>query len=107
MQAEQRLSDRRVLKTRCVFAPNGAQAGAPGRTCDINAAGISILLGGPLKPGLEGRLSFEMFHDGKSNIIHANCKVIHCILSGSEFRIGLNFQQLDLATSALISKYLR
>lgn len=106
MQAELRQSERRVLKARCLFVTHGAQ-GAQGRTLDINTAGLSILLPIPIKPGAEGKLTFEMFIDGKSNIISADAKVVHCILSGSEFRIGLNFVQLNLATSTLIAKYLR
>jgi hypothetical protein len=77
------------------------------RTLDIGATGMSLTFEHKLEVGHLGQVSFELFLDGKPQIMTCRSKVSYCIFSGDHFKIGYQFVNLDLSTSAAITKFLR
>ncbi len=77
------------------------------RTLDIGATGMSLTFDHKLEVGHLGQVSFELFLDGKPQVMTCRSKVSYCIFSGDHFKIGYQFVNLDLSTSAAISKFLR
>lgn len=84
--------------------------GAPpvaARTIDVGTAGMSVLVAEPVQAGKQGKVLFELFYDGKPNILEAKVGVSHCIISSAGFKVGLSFARLDAAVSSAISKFMR
>ena len=106
MLIEQRQSDRKILKTKALVAADGADP-VPARTVDISASGMSITLPGPMKVGDTGMIKFDLFYDGKVTPITARAKASYCIFSSGEFKVGLQFLNLDLSAMTVLAKYLR
>lgn len=106
MQTEQRQSARKVVKTRAMVAAEGA-APVMGRTCDVNAGGISINLPGPLATGQLVQLRFDLLVEGQSVPVNTRARVQYCILSGGDFKVGLQFQNLDMGATTALSRFLR
>lgn len=79
----------------------------PGRTLDISATGMSLTLGHKLAVGQSGQVSFELFLDGKAQILTCRSKVSYCIFSGDDFKLGFQFVNLELSTLTAITKFLR
>jgi len=79
----------------------------PGRTLDISATGMSLTLGHKLAVGQGGNVSFELFLDGKPQILTCRSTVSYCIFSGDDFKLGFQFVNLDLSALTAISKFLR
>jgi hypothetical protein len=77
------------------------------RTLDIGATGMSLTFEHKLEVGHMGQVSFELFLDGKPQVMTCRSKVSYCIFSGDHFKIGYQFVNLDLTTSAAITKFLR
>jgi hypothetical protein len=77
------------------------------RTLDIGATGMSINFDHKLEVGHMGQISFELFLDGKPQVLTCRSKVSYCIFSGDHFKIGYQFINLDMATSTAITKFLR
>ena len=77
------------------------------RTLDIGATGMSLTFEHKLEGGHMGQVSFELFLDGKPQIMTCRSKVSYCIFSGDHFKIGFQFVNLDLNASAAITKFLR
>lgn len=85
---------------------DGAAAVAA-RTFEIAANGVSLTVEKVLKVAQQGQLTFEMYVDGKSHIISSRISVLHCIFSSNEFKVGLQFKDIDPASAAAIAKYMR
>ncbi len=79
----------------------------PGRTLDISLTGLSLTLGNKLPIGQAGHVSFELFLDGKAQIITCRSNVSYCIFSGDDFKIGFQFVNLELSVLTTITKFLR
>lgn len=82
-------------------------APAPGRTLDISQSGMSLTLGHMVPAGSAGTVSFEMFIDGKPQIITCRAKVAYCIFSGDDVKVGFQFVNPDQAAMAAITKFMR
>nr|WP_155439849.1 PilZ domain-containing protein [Pseudoduganella ginsengisoli] len=82
-------------------------APAPGRTLDICPTGLSVTLGHMVPAGAVGTVSFEMFIDGKPQIITCRSKVTYCIFSGDDVKVGFQFINPDQAATAAITKFMR
>lgn len=80
---------------------------APGRTIDLGLSGMSITMGHMVQVGQLGQVSFEMFVDGKPNIITCRSKVTYCIFSGDDVKVGFQFLNPDLSAITLITKFMR
>jgi hypothetical protein len=103
---DQRQSARRIVKVKAVVAMEG-QAPMPGRTVDVGANGVSVTVEQPLQVGQTGRVGFDLLVEGKLTAIAARAKVIYCIFSGGEFKVGFQFLNLDLNAMTQLSRFLR
>jgi hypothetical protein len=103
---EQRNSNRKIYKAKVQLALGGKPALA-GRTMDIGADGISASFPDPVEAGQAGHVRFDLLVDGRPNTITTACKIVYCIFSRGEFRIGIGFTALDAAASSLVARFLR
>jgi hypothetical protein len=103
---DQRQSARKIVKVKAVIAMEG-QAPMPGRTSDVGSNGVSIAVQNPLQVGQTGQVGFDLLVDGKLTPIAARAKVIYCIFSGGEFKVGFQFLNLDLSAMTQLSRFLR
>lgn len=78
-----------------------------GRTIDISPHGLSMQFDRKLEPGQTGQMMYEIFIDGKAQVLTCRCKVSHCIFSGDQFKIGFHFVNPDASVTAAIAKYMR
>lgn len=94
------------MRAKAVVAMDG---GAPmaARTLDIGASGVSLTFDHKLAVGALGNVTFELFLDGKAQLVYCRSKVSYCIFSGDHFKIGFQFVNLDPATLSAITKFLR
>jgi hypothetical protein len=103
---DQRHVSRKILRAKAMVVLDGAPP-APARTLDICQSGISLTMGHMVQAGQTGNVSFEMFIDGKPQIITCRSKVTYCIFSGDDVKVGFQFIQPDQATLAIITKFMR
>ena len=103
---EQRQTQRKVFKTKAMIAAAGA-APILGRTVDISSNGMCMSMPNPVNTGAQVQLRFDLMVDGKTHAIQASAKATYCILSGSEFKVGLQFVSLDAATLVALAKFLK
>ncbi len=103
---EQRQSGRKIVKVKAVVAMEG-QPAMPGRTSDVGANGVSVSVQHPLHVGQTGQVGFDLLVDGKLSAIAARAKVIYCIFSSGEFKIGFQFLNLDLSAMTQLARFLR
>ena len=89
-----------------MFALEGSAA-VLGRTSDVSADGISVNVAQPVAVGQGAQLRFDLLVDGKVVPIHAKARTQYCILSNGEFKVGLQFVNLELAAMTALSRYLR
>lgn len=106
MSVEQRQSARKILRAKAMLIMDGAGPVAA-RTIDVGPGGMSAVVAEPVQAGAQGKVLFELFFDGKPNIIEARCAVSHCIFSSAGFKVGLTFMRLDMAVTSAISKFMR
>lgn len=106
MLVDQRAGARKIVRAKAVVAMDGMPP-MPGRTLDITASGLSITFDHKLATGDIGMVSFELFVEGKAQILTCRSRVNYCIFSGDHFKIGFQFMNPDMATQATINKFLR
>ncbi|WP_296944785.1 PilZ domain-containing protein [uncultured Massilia sp.] len=106
MVTDQRKTVRKILKVKAVVAMDG-QAPLPARTSDIGSNGVSVTVAHPLQAGQAGQVSLDLLVDGKPTPLHARAKVMYCIFSGDEFKVGFQFMNLDLNAMSQLSRFLR
>lgn len=103
---EQRTSPRRPLKTRAVAVFTGV-APITARTIDVGGNGISLSFDRQIPQGLECELSFDLFLDGQMKPVKTRSKVMHCVFSNGEYKVGFQFLNLELSAMTLLAKFLR
>ena len=103
---DQRQSGRKIVKVKAVVAMEGTGP-IPGRTSDLGSNGVSIAVDHPLRVGQAGQVAFDLLVDGKLAPIAARAKVIYCIFSGGDFKVGFQFLNLDLGAMTQLSRFLR
>jgi hypothetical protein len=101
-----RQSARKIEKVKAVLAMEG-QAPAVGKTSDVGANGVSVAVQNPLQVGETVQVSFVLLVEGKLSPIAARARVIYCIFSGGEFKVGFQFLNLDLTAMTQLSRFLR
>ena len=107
MFTEQRKSVRKILKAKAVLTMEGDSAPSACRTTDIGANGVSLNVPKPIKSGDTGRVQFDLLVEGKLVKINALSRVQYCILSQGEFKVGLEFLNLELASMTALARFLR
>jgi hypothetical protein len=103
---EQRSSVRKIMRGKAVLVMDGF-APTPARTLDIGMNGMCVGFDHKLEVGQTGKISFEMFLDGKGQLVSCRSKVSYCIFSGDQFKIGFQFIGLEPIAQLAINKYLR
>jgi hypothetical protein len=103
---DQRAGARKIVRAKAVVGIEGMPP-RPGRTLDISATGLSLTFDHKLATGDIGLVSFELFVEGKVQVLTCHSRVNYCIFSGDHFKIGFQFMNPDLATQATINKFLR
>lgn len=78
-----------------------------GRTVDISISGICIMLDTPLATGESCVIAFEAPVKGAIRKVMVSAKAVYSICSGDGFRIGLQFVQLDAASTSIINDIVR
>lgn len=89
-----------------MLAPEGG-APLPGRTTDIGANGVSVTVPQPIPGGQAVQLRFDLLVEGKVVPVNTRCKTLYCILSGGDFKVGLQFSALEPAVTTALSRFLR
>jgi len=106
VQQDQRQAARKVVRTRIALAMDG-HAPVMGKTTDVGANGVSVSLPDPLPAGLAGQVGFDLLVDGAFVPIQARAKVMYCIFSGGEFKVGFQFLNLELAAVTALARFTR
>jgi hypothetical protein len=106
VHADQRQSPRKILKTRVMLAMEGS-APVLGKTTDVSANGVSVSLPQPVAAGQSAQLRFDLLVEGRVVPIHSKARTQYCILSNGEFKVGLQFLNLDLGAMTALSRFLR
>ena len=78
-----------------------------GRTTDISANGVSVTLPQPVGIGQTAQMRFDLLVEGKLVPIHSKARTQYCILSNGEFKVGLQFLNMELNTMTALSRFLR
>ena len=89
-----------------MFALEGS-APVLGRTSDVSANGVSVGVAQPVAVGQSAQLRFDLLVDGKIVPIHSKARTQYCILSNGEFKVGLQFVNLELSAMSALSRFLR
>lgn len=80
---------------------------AEGRTLDVGLDGVSVSFADPVQAGQGAHVRFDVMFDGKPNPVTARAKVVYCIFSQGQFKVGFQFVNLDAASSTIITRFLR
>ena len=95
------------MKAKALLTMEGSTSSVAGRTVDVSGEGVSLVVADSLRPGTYGLVRFEIFHDGKATAISARSRVQYCILSNGEYKVGLQFVNLELSAMAAVSRFLQ
>lgn len=106
MSHDQRQFPRKVLRTKVILAIAGQDAILV-KSTDVGANGISVGLSDPLTAGQMAQLRFDLLVDGRLVTITAHARATHCIFSHGEFKVGFQFQNLELAAVTALARYMR
>lgn len=106
MLVDQRSGARKIVRAKAVVVMDGMPP-FQGRTIDVNAAGLSLTADHKLAVGQAGEMTFELFVEGKAQLLTTRIKVTYCIFSGDQFKIGYQFMVPDMAFMATLNKFLR
>jgi len=106
VSVDQRSVARKIVRAKAVVVMDGMPP-MQGRTIDISAHGLSLNFEHKLEAGHMGQLSFELFIDGKPQVLTCRSKVTYCIFSGDHFKIGFQFLNMDSITTSAVNKFLR
>lgn len=106
MFQDQRKSPRKVCRTKAVLAIDG-QPPITGKTSDVGANGVSISMADPLVVGQGGQLAFDVLVEGSFVTINTRVKVLYCIFSSGEFKVGFQFLGPDLAAVTALARFMR
>ena len=106
MLVDQRSGARKILRSKAVMVMDGLPP-ILGRTLDISASAVSLTSDRKLATGDIGTVSFELFVEGRAQVVSCRSRVNYCIFSGDHFKIGFQFMNPDLASMATINIFLR
>jgi hypothetical protein len=89
-----------------MLAPEGA-APMMGRTTDVSANGVSLSVPNPVAGGQTVLVRFDLLVEGAVVPVNTRAKTLYCILSGGEFKVGLQFLGLEPGVMTALSRFLR
>jgi hypothetical protein len=103
---ERRHDARRSIALRAKVTVMGRSV-LPGHTVDLSLQGASLTLPFPLSNGQACAIDLELEACGITGEYHIVAQVRYCVAAvNSRFRIGVSFENLDEATTALITSLL-
>ncbi|WP_338847965.1 PilZ domain-containing protein [Massilia sp. W12] len=103
---ENRQTPRKVLRVKTNFAIDGAHPMVV-RSMDVGANGMALSCPVQIPAGANCFVAFEMFFNGKTYAVSSRAKVMYCIYSSHDgFKVGLQFQNIDLQSSSAIARYM-
>ncbi len=106
MSIEQRQAPRKVLRVKVNFAVDGAPQMIV-RSMDIGSNGLAISCPMQIPAGIGCFVAFDMFYNGKTSSVATRAKVMYCIYNSNDgFKVGLQFINIDLASSTSIARYM-
>lgn len=103
---EQRKAERKIVKVKALVKLEGGDA-IMGRTFDLGTTGVGLLLDVPMKTGVQVRVSVGLLINGVVSPMHTQARVQYCIFSNGDYRIGMQFLQIDTTTATTLARYLR
>ena len=102
---EQRKAERKIVKVKALVKLDGGDA-IMGRTFDLGASGVGLLLDVPMKDGVKARVSVGLLVNGVVTPMHTQARVQYCIFSNGDYKIGMQFLQLDAANATMLARFL-
>jgi hypothetical protein len=103
---EQRREHRKLIRLRAdVRLPDNSVL--EGHTVDLSRRGVGILSPVQLTNGQNCTISLDLTACGENVALRLVGRVCYCMESGNEYRIGLQFVQMDESTALLISELLK
>ncbi|HJV84005.1 MAG TPA: PilZ domain-containing protein [Noviherbaspirillum sp.] len=104
MKVETRNFTRKVVYGHAAVLLSGG-AVIRGRTKDLSLGGVGLQLADQIATGTNCSVLFEAPLNGNMVRVSATAKVIYCILRGpDDFRVGLQFVQLDAANNKTLAE---
>jgi hypothetical protein len=103
---DQRQSARKIYKVKALVVMDG-QPPVLGCTTDLGPQGISVTVGRPMQAGQLGQVGFDLLIEGRTVALRVRTKVMYSILSGDEYKVGLQFLHLDLNTMTELARFLK
>lgn len=77
------------------------------RSMDVGANGMAISCPVQIPSGVNCYVAFDMFFNGKTHSVASRAKVMYCIYNSHDgFKVGLQFVNLDLASSSAIARFM-
>jgi hypothetical protein len=103
---EQRRERRKLIRLRADVRLPGNSV-LEGHTIDLSRRGVGILSPLKLTNGQDCTISLDLTACGESVALRLVGRVCYCMESGPEYRVGLQFVQMDESTALLISELLK
>ena len=98
IEKQKRVEERKVLRCTAKIVLKNAPP-LKGRTLDISASGISVMVPDPMKAGDPCIIAFDTTVQGKNMSVNVAARAVYCICVGTAgFRIGFQFIQTDEPT---------
>jgi hypothetical protein len=105
-EGEQRRDRRKLIRLRAdVRLPTGTIL--EGHTVDLSRRGVGIVSPVHLTNGQDCTISLDLTACGENVALRLVGRVCYCMESGSEYRVGLQFVQMDESTALLLSELLK
>ena len=106
MGIEQRQAPRKVMRVKANFAVDGARPMVV-RSMDVAVSGMAISSQVQIPTGMGCFVAFDLYFGGKTYSVASRAKVMYCIYSAHDgFKVGLQFQGMDLPSSTAIARFM-
>jgi c-di-GMP-binding flagellar brake protein YcgR len=106
---DDRIGDSRDVRTRLYQRPAvlnfDHSHSIPAKTLDISSLGLSVMIDRPLPEGRRVTIDISIVLEDQPTLARFTCRVRSNVLAGMKgFRIGLEFDELDQASSRLLKQ---
>lgn len=103
---DNRSSARKLVSLKARILPGQGQL-VDGRTHDLSAGGLSVLLRAPLAPKSTVQVAIQLpTAAGKFEVVSGQAKVAFQVLRGDDYQIGLEWSGLDNRCLGLLQTFL-
>lgn len=105
-EEEQRRDRRKLIRLRADVRLPGNSV-LEGHTVDLSSRGVGILSPVSLSHGQDCTISLDLTACGENVALRLVGRVCYCMESGTEYRVGLQFVQMDESTALLLNELLK